>query len=248
MPLSIPRIVREDAYTKNCRMAITIGIIILITLWVFTSSSDSNTSHKSIYIPSDDAQHFANRKLRMEPMASDEEIKNSTFGEPIKARYIVLINNDKKIIPVDKIVVVQKNRKVIERVRSQAKISYHNATGVTMTFDLGPDKTITQIILDVNRFCGYGSRHPLKNNIRTTQVEARDEDYHLRWFSETILPSDKRYLPLYIVRPHIIYPAPQEILCNGNSICEQEHILNVHLQNNIWEPTTEGTPPPPFDS
>jgi hypothetical protein len=223
MSIQIPLIEREDALSKNCKMACTITVVVIIMMWLSNSSKSSHNSHSKIHMPT----NCRNHKHSMEAMSSDT-MKWSTTGKPVNAQYIVLINNNKKKIPINKLVIVQKNRQLVKVSRKDAKHINHNDKGITMTFDLGREFVATQIILDVSRF--YKSR----DNIATTQVEIRDKDYKIVWSSDKQLPSDKRYIYLQIVETNIIYPIPQEILCNGSTIHEQENILTANLQTNVW--------------
>lgn len=221
MPVKIPLVKRESVSERNCRMGITVVFIVMLVLCMFDSATSSRRSHKNIPMPI----NCRNHKHSLEAMKSDE-IRWSTTGKPIAGRYIHLINNNKKLIPINRLVVLADE--MIEKTRSVAKIIDHNDTGTTMIFDLKAEHDITQLVLEVNMFCRG------RDNIRTTQIEIRDKDYKIVWSSDEPLPLGLRQIPVYIVKPNIVYPVPQVILCDGSSIPDQEKTLISHLQTNIW--------------
>jgi hypothetical protein len=184
-----------------------------------------------IYILSRCDEHYTidniskNPKHNMENMLSDN-IPWSTIGSPVNAQYIVLINNNKKIIPITKLVVVQKNRQLLELNRKLAKFT--NDGGSIMSFNLNKEFSIAHLILDVDLFCRQ------KTNIATTQVELRDKNYKVVWSSDKPMFINTRYIYLDMVKANLIYPTMQNVLCNGSGISNQEDKLIDHLKRDVW--------------
>jgi hypothetical protein len=147
--------------------------------------------------------------------------------KPVLGKFIQFVNIDKKILPINKIIIIDKDRNMIPISLGNAKVSPSNEKGSILEFELARPTYITQFIIDLNindKRC---------DNILTTQVRIRDSDYDTVWTNKDQLYVDK-YVDVYVARPHMIYPIPQHVLDPNLSKDGQEVTLGFHLMSNTW--------------
>lgn len=209
--IDIPHVAREGYTSKNYKMVLVI-VIILIT--IFTTMNKS-CSKKNIYFPDDKITEQFN-PINVEHLLS-----------PVKCQYIVFTNLNKKVIPIRKIVIMLKNRRLVPISINKAIIKNLGKNGTQITFKLKKEELITKIIIDLNVFC------PSRKNMQTTQVDIRNKNNKSLWKYNKPLTVDERYINLFIKSPHIIHSDHHQLLYK-NSKCSQENILNTILQNNTW--------------
>ena len=113
---------------------------------------------------------------------------------------------------------------------SMAKITYTNK-GISMQFELPEETKLIQIIIDTDQFSKYTPA------LSTSQIEAFDKNRIAVWNNCTPLYYNKRYIDLYLVKNHIIYPVMSQKLPSGITN-ETEHsneiVLNKVLNVNTW--------------
>jgi hypothetical protein len=221
--LNIPVVKSEMTYSKNCRMVIVVGIIVIGLMILLNTHSNYKND---VYIP----PYVRMNPVNMECMSSDFiQIKHENV--PVKTKTIVLYNLNKRVIPVRQIMVIGTNTKIIYIPRADAKITHPNKIGTNMRFELPYEINVKQVIIDVEQFCNS------KPNITTTQVELLDNNNSVVWNNIKPLNVSDRYIYLYIVKPSIIYPTKAQKLCTGlpgSYRCIQENVLNAALQENTW--------------
>lgn len=216
MSLNVPLVVRENATAVNCRMVASVGIIIILLLVL---------SQTETRIP----------EPTVEGMSM---IENNTYihvpqseyytTDPVEGRFVVIRNNNKKSLPIDRIVVVGADRDMQYYKRKHAIIQKSGKHGVAFIFKLPRDTLISQIILDTNIFCED------QKNMHASHVEIRDGDFKSVWNNTDPLEIGIRYIFVYVQKPKIIHGDPQSVLCNGLPSCAQENKLNLQLQRDIW--------------
>ena len=201
---------RENDISKSCKMiVITGGIIVLILCFIYYNNTE-------IYRP---------RPCNMiEPMKScitDDKTK------PVLGKFIQFVNIDKKILPINQIIIIDKDYNMIPISLGKGKVSHINEKGSILEFELPRPTYINQFIIDLNindKRC---------DNILTTQVRIRDSEYDTVWTNKDQLYVD-RYVDVYVARPHMIYPIPQQLLDPNLSKNDQEVTLGYHLMSNTW--------------
>ena len=226
--IPIPLVVSEDAEIMEGRMFLVITIIIIVMLlWV----NHMNCSHipdaigDQTVISRDIPNSIEHLYLQSknESFTSVLEYENS----PVDAKTILMTNLNKRKIPVNKIVVID-NQGRLHVIKQSANIPYGD-DGVQMVFILPEQMKVQKIIIDVNQFCVY------RANISTTQVDVINQDKKITWSHGKNLPINHRYVYLDIVKPVLVYPDKQDILCkkeNDEPIHSQENKLNSILQMN----------------
>lgn len=214
--INLPIVEGELETTKNNRMIMVTGVIVIIVLVIFI-----NHANNDLYIP-DNCNNSS-----CQPLFSDCIYKN--HNEIVNGRYVTIYNLRKKQIPVNKIIVIADNMIPVE---PSEKVV--NPNGVFYTFDLGKSMPISQLIIDVN----------LNGNesiMSTTQVDIRDENNKVLWYNCEPLLTGDRYIYIYLSKPKLKYPDAPEKLCTDNlgsiSECKQEDIVNNYLAKNIWANT-----------
>lgn len=228
--IAIPLVVSEDAEIREARMFLVITIIVIVMLlWVShmnCSRIPDRIGEQTIIsqdIPNSIEQLYL--KTGNETFISAIEHENS----PVDVKTILLTNLNKRKIPVNKIV-VKDNMGRMHIINKSSNMPYGD-DGVQMIFTLPEQLKVQEIIIDVNQLCPY------KSNIHTTQVDVVNQDKKITWKHGKNLPINHRYIYLDIVKPVIVYPEMQDILCekeNETSTCSQENKLNKHLQLNVW--------------
>lgn len=206
----IPLVKREDDVSKTCKMVfITGGIIVAIICFLYYQNV-------GIYTPS-----ISNRMLPMISFTPDDNTK------PILGKFIQLINLNKKIIPIYKIVVIDEDRNIFPLYTKNAKYTDIHVKGSMLQFELSKPVYISQLIIDLEL------NDKRKENIITTQVRIRDSEYDTVWTNDKPLYVN-RYVDVYVAQPHIILPIPQQVLDPDLSTFDQEVTLGYHLMKNTW--------------
>lgn len=227
--IAIPLVVSEDAEIREGRMFLVITIIIVVMLlWV----NHMNCSRiPDVYGEQAIIKHDIPNSIEQLYLKKNEGFTSALEyeGSPVDVKTILLTNLNKRKIPVNKIV-VNDNRGRVHIINQSANIPYGD-DGVQIIFTLPEQMKVQKITIDVNQFCTY------RANIHTTQVDAVDENKKITWQYGKNLPINHRYIYLDIVKPVLVYPEMQDILCekeNDTSTCSQENKLNNHLQLNVW--------------
>ena len=209
---NLPHIMKEGGTPKHCRMVVVIVIIIIMAIVFMNYSNNPDVCFT-------DVEHM-----------QDDPVRKIYSSDPITGQYIILTNLTKNRIPINKIVVTTENRNMINIPISHAIIKPTGKNGMSIMFKLPKEESITQVIIDMKKFCTY------KKNITTTQMEIKNKNNKTVWKYNESLPSDKDYIYVYIRTPKIDYsvrPSPSQQLCNGsaNTEYDQENILNNSLQH-----------------
>ena len=98
---NLPVVNTESEFSKSNRMVLVIAIIILL---VYHASSQKKNLTLTTY----------NRRIEHMSDSLSDSLDIAMFDEkPIIGKYIQVINNNKKILPVHKIVIIDANKKVI---------------------------------------------------------------------------------------------------------------------------------------
>ena len=207
----IPLVQREGDVSKSCKMIFVTGVIIVALLCVMFYKK-----HDTVYI--------CGNSDYVEPMS---DIRPNDQISPIFGKFIQLINLNKSMIPVDKIVIIDVNRNMIPLFTKNAKHIKIGQNGSMWQYELDKPVYISQVIIDLNMF------DKRKENIVNTQLKIRDVAYEIIWSSYTTL-SVKKYIDVYIAQQDHIYPALQHILNPDLSTYGQEVTLGYHLMRNTW--------------
>ena len=229
--LNIPIVEGEDGKTKNCRLLMTAGAIIisvLILLFVFESSSlDISKIFERCEYEKITTCHYKNH------------------NEPVTMRYVKLYNITKSQIPIDKIVVIQMDGVMIPIYRNKALTNRSKQNGFSITFDVGREVLMRELILD------FGDDQNNDLIISTTQVEVQNGEGDTVWYNCDPIKTGGRYVYLYMTKEKLIHPPAREVLCAGNchsqkSEAEQENIINSILARNTWNNGVESDKKPYF--
>ena len=207
---NLPVVNTESEFSKSNRMVMVIAIIILL---VYYASSQKKKLTLITYNES------------IEHMSDSLDI--AMFDEkPIIGKYIQVINNNKKILPIHKIIIIDINKKVIPIFTKNAKI-VKIGKGVLIEYTLLKPTNISQIIIDVDLFDARAE------NIVNSQVKVRDSQNEVIWTNNDRLFLS-RYIELNIKDSKYIYPTKQAVLNNGDTKNEQESRLSGMLLENTW--------------
>mgnify|MGYP000876610861 CR=1 FL=1 len=145
----------------------------------------------------------------------------------IVGKFIEIRNNNRKEIPLNKIIVMNDNRKLIQLLEFTTQ---QTKTGVIYTYIIPEPEKIRQIILDI---CIYNS---FIDNVKTSQVSVLDDNKKVIWKYNNIINTDRRYHYIDISDPKIVYDRPNNLLCtNTDEECSQEKKLIISLAENIWQ-------------
>jgi hypothetical protein len=216
--LNLPLVKSEDSFSKNGKMVLVVGIIVIVMLVLMNSHAQYQTD---LYIP----QYKKKNPVNMAPMEFDC-INAEQHNDPVMAKSIILYNLNKMSIPINKIVIIGTDTQMEYFPIHRAVVSHPNKKGVRIRFELPKETQIKEIIIDVN------AMYDDSRNITTTQVEVRDSDNTVVWSNCKPLQYDYRYVYLRIVKPKFIYPVMQQKLCNGLSGASdivQENVLSTIL-------------------
>jgi hypothetical protein len=206
----IPLVKREGDVSKTCKMIfITGGIILIIICFLYCQTVD-------IYVPP-----ISNR---MEPMIS---LDLNDGNKPVLGKFIQLINLNKKILPIYKIVVIDIDRNIFPLYAKNAKHTNINTKGSMIQFDLPKPVYISQLTIELEL------DDKRKENIITTQVRIKNSEYDNVWSSTKPLYVNK-YVDVYVAQPRIIAPIQQQLLDPNISTYGQEVELGYHLMKNTW--------------
>ena len=206
----IPVVQRENDISKTFKMVIVTGcIIVIIVCFLYYQDTD-------IYIP-----HIDNT------FKAIKSHKPYDITKPVIGKFIQLININKKILPVDKIVVVDNNNSIFPLLTKNAKYTDINKKGSMIQYELSEPIHINQLIIDLNMFDAR------RGNITTTQVRIRDAEYDIVWSNNDPL-SVERYNDVYMEKKNIIYPTQQQILDPNLSTNDHEATLGYNLMKNTW--------------
>jgi hypothetical protein len=209
--LNIPIIKTESKNSIECKMVNTIicsTIIVLILYYMCLQNNKLNLQRSSIYT---------------EYMTDVTPATN----EPVIGKYIQITNINKKYIPINKIIIIDINRKVIPIFNKSANTMKLGKNGITILYTLPKLINISQIIIDIDL------SDKRSENIVTTQVRVRDNDYDTLWTNKKQLKLS-RYIELTIKQPTYIYPIPQQQLNNNLTGIQQDDHLNFNLLENTW--------------
>lgn len=207
----VPIVQRENDASKNCKMVVVTGVIILLIICVM------------FYQKNDQVYTYGNSEY-IEPMMV---VNHENSLNPVLGQFIQLINLDKDMIPVNKIVIIDKDRNMYPLSTKDAIYTKVRKTGSMWQYKLTKPVYITQIIIDLNM------SDKRKENIVNTQVRIRDTEYDTLWTSNKRLHVES-YVDVYVARPHYIYPIPQQVLDPDLSTYGQEVTLGYHLMSNTW--------------
>lgn len=211
---NLPVVNDESVFSKNSRMCLVIAIITLLLLYVCSQKKDLNLTTYNRCI-----EHMSDSLVD-----SLDVVMYDT--SPIIGKYIQVINNNKKILPIHKIVIIDANKKVIPIFTKDAKIT-NIGSGVLIEYELLKPTNISQIIIDVNLLDARSE------NIVNSQVKVRDSQYNVIWTNNDRLFLS-RYIELNIKDPKYIYPIKQAVLNNDETTDEQESRLTGMLLENTW--------------
>lgn len=220
--LNIPKVVREGNFTKNCKMILSVGCIVLISFILI----NSGTQHKDIYINTSKK----NNSIQTQIIELDK-IQKTTTESSIMAKTVVLYNLNKRTIPVRQIIIIDNNHQMIYIHRDAANIIHPTDNSVKMYFNLPYEIEVIQIIVDSDQLCDY------IQNITTTQVELQNAKNVMVWSNSEPMNVGNRYAYLRIVKPNITYQTESQKLCTGSPgeyTYLAENNLNEILQKNIW--------------
>jgi hypothetical protein len=205
----VPLVQREDEASKNCKMIFITGFIVVGLICIMLYQKTDIQSPIIYY---------------REPMST--YVPENRLN-PVLGKYIQIINKDHRYVPVNKIVIIDKDKNIIPLYTQNAKYTEVGEKGSVLEFELPNVNYITQMVVHLDVF------NPKKGNISSSQVRICDSEMDTRWTSTKILPVEK-YIDLYVSRPHYIYPIPQKILDPAMTTPDQEATLTRHLINNTW--------------
>lgn len=232
--LHVPLIEREDLISKYIKMITTIAIAIFIILCLFQAYDANQCKIQNMIMDRDLIDIKWDTEINagsngFEPFESD--IPKIYENSPVKIKYVVVQNINKKLIPIRKIIVIDIDRNLTEMSIDESSMSDMGESGLSITFELPYEITATQIVLDVNSFCESNV------NLHTTQMVLKDIDNNIVWENIEPFRIGKRYVYVYMVKHRIIYDEQMNGLCRGkpnDSDTKQELILNKFLSDNIW--------------
>jgi hypothetical protein len=211
--LNIPIIKTESKNSIDCKMLNTIifsTIIVLLLYYICLQNNKLNLQKSDIYT---------------EYMTDVTPANN----EPVIGKYIQITNNNKKYIPINKIIIIDINRKVIPIFNKNANMMKLGKNGIIIEYTLPKLINIAQIIIDIDLF------DKRSENIVTSQVRIRDNDYDTLWTNKKPLKLGRsKYIELTIKHPTYIYPIPQQKLNNNLTGIQQDDRLNFNLLENTW--------------
>jgi hypothetical protein len=217
MSSNLPTVISENTGNTNCRMILSISIIIIVCLLIINTGSNRvckdisesvSTSVNNTYV------HVSPNKYYV--------------SNPVQGQYIIIKNVNKKKLPINKIVVIGTNRQLYPLEREQSTIKKICDYGISFTFKLPMSVTISQIVIDINPY------YQDQKNMRSAQVEIRDSNFKQVWQNTKQLNIESGYIFVYIQKPKIVEGDPQQVLCDGSLNCAQENVLNFQLQRDIW--------------
>lgn len=198
--LNIPLIEREGNASKNGKMIFVLAFIIVAILIMLHNYAEHKYTFDDIYNPDVDPC------TPCDPCNSDC-INKQNLNEPVRAQYISLVNTNRRNLPVEKVIAICADRRIIPIEIHDAKISNLGKMGTIMNFRLQHEEEIVQVIIDIDTL------HPSKKNMITTQVELKDKNHRCVWRSIKILPTDSRYIYVHMVKPNIVYGPLNQSAC-----------------------------------
>ena len=205
----IPLVQRESEISQNSRMIFVVGFIVVLSMYlVYYQQCD-------IYIPG---------TRMIEPLTA---VVPKNKLNPILIKYIQLITPNHKVLPINKIVIIDKDKNIIPLYLKDAIYRDDGKSGSVIEFIVPKSLYISQMIIHLDMFSKD------RENIKSTQVRLRDNEYDTRWTSTHQLPVEK-YIDVYVSRPHYIYPIPQQVLDPNMTTPKQEVSLTQHLIHNTW--------------
>lgn len=214
---NLPSVISENIEDTNCKMVLSVGIIIIICLLII------NTGSNRVFRDISEGMSTSVNNTYVHVSPSEYYVTN-----PVKGRYVIIKNINKKNLPINKIVVIGTNKQLYPLKRKQAVIKPIGKYGIAFTFKLPRSVTISQIVIDINSYCQD------QVNMRSAQVEIRDMDFKQVWQNTEQLHIGSRYIFVHIQKSKIIDGDPQQVLCDGSLNCTQENVLNFQLQRDIW--------------
>jgi len=219
----LPVLVDENPINETYRMAVYCIVMIIILLVINDMNKVKSYNCNSIArLELSRSTNIDNKLLNIQ-----ENLVNSKIVD-ITGNYIQISNNNKKYIPLNKIIIITNERKIIPLIDF---IKKDTKTGVIFIYKIPKAEQVTKIILDTNNFSRY------INNIKTSNISILDSDKNIVWTYNNIIKSSKerRYVDINIVEPIIKYDRPNNILCgNTSEPCDQEKQLNISLIENTW--------------
>lgn len=176
-----------------------------------------------------DTSQLTNKKenLMNADVVNMKYINRKREHKDIIGKYIEIKNNNRKKIPINKVIVINDNQEVIPLINFT---TLQTKTGVIYTYILPKTETIRQIILDISIFNYF------IENVKTSQVSILDETKNSIWVYNQIINTNNRYYTINISEPKIIYDRPKNLLCtNIDEDCSQEKQLIISLAENVWQ-------------
>jgi hypothetical protein len=198
--LNIPLIEREGSTSKNCKMMFVLAFIIVAILIISYKCAEHKYTFDDIHNPDADSC------IPYDPGNSDI-INKQNLNEPVRAQYISLVNTNRRNLPVEKIVVICADRRIIPIKTNDAQTNKLGKMGIIMNYRLPREEEIVQVIIDIDTL------HPSKKNMITTQVELKDKNHMRVWHNAKTLPTDTRYIYVHMVKPNIVYGPLNQSAC-----------------------------------
>lgn len=207
---NIPLVDREKIESKTYKMIFTTGIIIILILMILHYIKGSN-----------------NYLYSTPPVINVTKKRALKQNKPILGSKIRLINTSKNIT-INKISIINSDRKIIHISSDKANIKAHCKGGMIMTFKFKKPTNIRQIIIDTNML------HKDSINIVETQIEILNKGKIL-WVNDEKL-SYKRYNYIYFDDIQEYTPIKLDVFYKPNMTdCEQELLLAQNLMINTWD-------------
>jgi hypothetical protein len=210
---NVPSVITESVYSKNYKIVLTVAIIILLLWYTF--------DHNNIILCLDESNKYN------EYMTDIQNINKIDNTKSIVGQYIQIAHNNKKILPIHKIVIIDSNRNIVPIYTKNAKKINTGKNGMILEYTLAKPTHISQIIIDVNVL------DIQSKNITTSSLKIKNKDHKTVWVNSGILYLSK-LIEININTPAYIYPINQERLDHRHNSNEQEFILKNRLIENTW--------------
>jgi hypothetical protein len=209
---NVPEVINESDFSKNNKMILTLTIISIIIWYIF-----ENTKNNICLVSSNKYNEYmtdtSNTKI--------DETKS------IIGYYIQISHNNKKVLPINKIIIIDSNRNIIPIYTKNAKKLDNGKNGVILEYKLINPTNISQIIVDVNML------DIQSKNIVNAVVKIINKENKTMWINTGILHLSK-LIEINVNDPSYIYPTHQEKLNHRHNSDEHEFVLKNKLIENTW--------------
>ena len=207
---NIPLIEREKIESKTYKMVFTTGLIIILILMMLHYTKGSN-----------------NYLYSTPPVINVTKKSAAKQNKPIMGSVVRLINTSKNI-PINKISIINNDRKITNISSDKAVTKQHCKGGMIMTFKIKKPTNIHQIVIDTDML------QQDSINIVDTQVEIVNKGKVL-WVNDNKL-SYKRYNYIYFDDVKEYTPTKLDVFYKPNMTdYEQEVLLTQKLMINTWD-------------